>query len=73
MTTNEEIKRNAKPETRKPRGENTICSPPATGRPGEPQVKLNQFFDKMLPAFIKIVKPSVPYVVYLMKIREMVS
>ena len=63
MITSEEIKPNAKPETRKPRGENTICSPPATGSPGEPQVKLHQFLEKMLPAFIKIVKPSVPYVV----------
>ena len=27
--------------------------------PGEPQVKLHQFFEKMLPAFIIIVKPSV--------------
>ena len=33
---------------------------PATGPPGEPQVKLDQFFEKMLPAFIKIAKPSVP-------------
>ena len=33
---------------------------PATGPPGEPQVKLDQCFEKMLPAFIKIAKPSVP-------------
>jgi len=35
-------------------------SPSVTGSPGEPQVKLDQFFEKMLAAFIKIVKPSVP-------------
>ena len=28
--------------------------------PGEQQVKLDQFFEKMLSAFTKIVKPSVP-------------
>ena len=37
-----------------------MCSPPAIGSPGEPQVKLDQLFEKMLPAFIKIFKPSVP-------------
>ena len=57
---NGEIKPNVKPETRKPRGENTLCSSPATVSPGESQVKLDQFFEKMLLAFIKIVKPSVP-------------
>ena len=57
---NGEIKPSIKPETRKPPGENTMFNTPATGPPGEPQVKLDQFFEKMLPAFIKIVKPSVP-------------
>ena len=33
---NGEIKPNVKPETRKPRGENTMCTPPATVNPGEP-------------------------------------
>ena len=37
-----------------------ICNPATTRIPGEPQVKLDQFFEKMLPAFTKIVKPSVP-------------
>ena len=55
-----EIKPNVKPETRTPRGENTMFSPPATGSAGEPQVRLDQFLEKMLPAFIKTVKPSVP-------------
>ena len=55
---NGEIKPSVKPDTRKPRGENTMCIPPATGSPGEPQVKLHQLFWKMLPAFIKIVKPK---------------
>ena len=57
---NGEIKPNVKPETRKPRGENTMCSPPAAGSPGALQVKLDQFFEKMLPVFVKTVKPSVP-------------
>ena len=57
---NGEIMPSVKLGTRKVRGENTMCSPPATGGPGEPQVKLDQLFEKMLPAFIKIVKPSVP-------------
>ena len=39
-----EIKPNVKPETRKPRGENTMWNPPAIVSPGEPQVKLDQFF-----------------------------
>ena len=55
-----EIKPNLKPETRKPPPENAMRSPPVTGSPGEPQVKLDQFFEKMLAAFIKIVRPSVP-------------
>ena len=38
---NGEIKPNVKLETRKLRGENTMCSPPATGIPGEPQVRLD--------------------------------
>ena len=37
-----------------------MCNPPAIVSPGEPQVKLDQFFEKMLSAFAKIVKPSVP-------------
>ena len=37
-----------------------MCSPAATGSPGERQVQLDQLFEKMLPAFIKIFKPSVP-------------
>ena len=37
-----------------------MCSPAATGSPGERQVQLDQVFEKMLPAFIKIFKPSVP-------------
>ena len=37
---NGEIKLNIKPETRKPRGKNTLRSPSATGSPGEPHVKL---------------------------------
>ena len=41
---NGEIKPNVKPETRKPRGENTMWNPPAIVSPGEPQVKLDQFF-----------------------------
>ena len=57
---NGEIKPNVKPETRKPRGENTMCNPPATVSPGGPQVKLDRFFEKMPPAFTKIVKPRVP-------------
>ena len=57
---NGEIKPNVKPETRKPRGENTMCNPPATVSPGGPQVKLDGFFETMPPAFTKIVKPSVP-------------
>ena len=35
-------------------------TPPATVNPGEPQVKLDQFFEKMLSVFTKIVKPSAP-------------
>ena len=57
---NGEIKPTVKPETRKPRGENTMCNPPATVSPGGPQVKLDRFFEKIPPAFTKIVKPSVP-------------
>ena len=57
---NGEIKPNVKPETRKPRGENTMCNPPATVSPGGPQVKPDRFFEKMPPAFTKIVKPRVP-------------
>ena len=49
-----EIKPSVKPQTRKPRGENAMCNPPATGSPGD------QLFEKMPPAFIKIVRPSVP-------------
>ena len=41
---NREITPNVKPETRKPRGENTMWNVPATVSPGEPQVKLDQFF-----------------------------
>ena len=37
-----------------------MCSPAATGSPGERQVQLDQLFEKMLSAFIKIFKPSVP-------------
>ena len=48
----EEIEPNVKPETIKPRGKNTMCNPPSTGRPCEPQVKLNQSCEKMFPAFI---------------------
>ena len=33
---NGEIKPSVKPETRKPRGENTMCIPPVTGSPGVP-------------------------------------
>ena len=37
-----------------------MCTPPATVNPREPQVKLDQFFEKMLSVFTKIVKPSAP-------------
>ena len=37
-----------------------MYTPPATVNPGEPQVKLNQFFEKMLSVFTKIVRPSAP-------------
>ena len=56
----ETLSQNVKPETRKPRGENTMYTPPATVNPGEPQVKLDQFFEKMLSVFTKIVRPSAP-------------
>ena len=49
-----------KPKTIKPRGENTMCNLPATVNPGEPQVKLDQFFQKILSVFTEIFKPSVP-------------
>ena len=55
-----EIKPNVKPETRKPRGGNTMCNLPATVNPGEPQVKLDQFFQKIISVFTEIFKPSVP-------------
>ena len=57
---NREIKPSVKLETRKPPGENTMFNTLATGPPGEPQVKLDQFFEKMLPTFIRIAKSSVP-------------
>ena len=37
-----------------------MYTPPATVNPGEPQVKLDQFFEKMLSVFTKIVRPSAP-------------
>jgi len=41
---NGEIKPNVKPETGKPRGKNTMWNPAVIVSPGEPQVKLDQFF-----------------------------
>ena len=49
-----EIKPNVKPETRKPRGKNTMCTPPATVNPGEPQVKLDQFLRKCFQGSLKL-------------------
>ena len=37
-----------------------MYTPPATVNPGEPQVKLDQVFEKMLSVFTKIVRPSAP-------------
>ena len=37
-----------------------MYTPPATVNPREPQVKLDQFFEKMLSVFTKIVRPSAP-------------
>ena len=37
-----------------------MYTPPAAVNPGEPQVKLDQFFEKMLSVFTKIVRPSAP-------------
>ena len=37
-----------------------MYTPPATVNPGEPQVKLDQFFEKMLSVFTTIVRPSAP-------------
>ena len=50
---NGEIKPSVKPETRKPRGENTMYSLPAQGTPGEPQVELDQFLRKCLQRSLK--------------------
>ena len=49
---NGEIEPNVKPETRNPRSKNTMCNPPSTGCPREPQVKLDRSCEKMFPAFI---------------------
>ena len=38
-----------------------MYTPPATVNPGEPQVKLDQVFEKMLSVFTKIVRPIVEY------------